>query len=231
MKRGRFPSFTLIEILIVITILGLLILGVLFSASVQMKKSRDARRKMDINVIQKALEEYYDTKGYYPPSLPGCSSSFNIGSTKIVSAIPCDPILKTSYSYITDGNGQSSWFKLYARLEYRQDPIIDLLGCRYGCGPECRYNYGVSSPNTKIDECPGPTPTPTTVLTPTPTPLQYVCGPGGGQLGRCELYIDPAGSQCPVVFPDDPTCDGGQACKNNQNRCKNACGQTKMCNQ
>ena len=61
-------GITLIELLIVISILGIMsVSGVgLYKASLE--RSKDARRKADIGTIQKALELYYNDYGQYPAS-------------------------------------------------------------------------------------------------------------------------------------------------------------------
>lgn len=219
-KQGVFLSFSLIEILIIVAILGVVVFLILVVVSVQLKKARDARRKADIEMLRKALDEYYDTFNYYPQTLPACDGSFKLGETNLISSVPCDPQTKKPYVYETDGKQYSAWYRLYAKLENTYDPIIDILGCRQGCGADCSYNYGVASPNIGLSYCPSSLPTAT------PTPLQYACSPGGGQLGQCELFDDPVKSQCPLVFPNDSQCllNGVNACSNPHNRCLNSSG-------
>lgn len=57
---------------------------------------------------------------------------------------------------------------------------------------------------------------------PTPTPALYVCAPGGGQSGSCEVYADPERSECPKVYTNNPTCNN--ECSDPHNRCKNSSG-------
>jgi len=83
-------------------------------------------------------------------------------------------------------------------LENLQDGGIDKVGCQNGCGPECQYNYGLSSSNILVNEgC---------VVT-------YSCSPGG----RCIEYEDPAISECPQIFINDSSCQN--ACSDRANRC------------
>ncbi|KKQ24095.1 MAG: General secretion pathway protein G [Candidatus Roizmanbacteria bacterium GW2011_GWC2_37_13] len=216
---------SLIEILIVVVILGILSFLLSLPIKAQLTKARDARRKLDFNLITKNLEQDYDSIGYYPQTLASCNQS---------DSIPCDPKTKTDYIYLSDGNEQSAWFKLYANLERDDDQIIDIVGCRYGCGPECQYNFGVSSPNIGLDYClPDITPTPTfieptsTPAAPRPTPILYACSPASGPMpeGQCEAYDDPILSECPKVYPNDPTC--ANECGDRDNRCRNASGKHK----
>ena len=233
MKR---QAFALIEILIVISILSILSTLITVTVPAQLRKARDARRKLDINSIYKPLEEYYDSANCYPQSLPSCNGQgINIGQTSFLQSLACDPKTKNSYIYVSDDTDCSSWFQLYANLENTDDRIIDLLGCQNGCGPDCKYNYGVSSPNKDLERCtptpPPQSPTPSITSgpspTPTPTPLQYVCSPASGPMpeGRCEPYAVPTLSQCPKIYPNDPTCN--YECSVKANRCKTAKGKYK----
>ncbi len=157
-------SFTLIELLIVIFILG--ILSSIFSINfvTSLKKGRDARRKTDLEQIQRALEMYYEDKKQYP--------TFNIFSydnnalceTKIDSEcgdektymqkIPNDPISGKSYEYQSNGTE----YRLYACLENNQQilPYDSLSGsptitcatqCQKKSGGTINCYWGVSSSN------------------------------------------------------------------------------------
>jgi type II secretory pathway pseudopilin PulG len=67
MKNGK-KSFTIIELLVIISIIGLLSSVVLVYVQGQIEKARDARRISDMDQIQKSLEIYFDKKGKYPDS-------------------------------------------------------------------------------------------------------------------------------------------------------------------
>lgn len=225
--QGKGKSFSLIEILVVIAILGVLAISSYIGISQQFKKVRDARRKADLNILRNALEEYYDSRNCYLETLPPCYSSLKLENNEFLSSIPCDPKTHFDYAYVSSGYQCSGHYKLYTKLELIDDPIIDFVSCRFGCGPECQYNYGVSSPNVGLDYCtptpPPPTTAPTTQpLPPTITPVQYVCAPGGGQSGLCEPFAIPTLSECPEIYPDNPTCNN--ACSTPANRCKSAKG-------
>ncbi|KKP86614.1 MAG: hypothetical protein UR89_C0018G0009 [Candidatus Roizmanbacteria bacterium GW2011_GWA2_35_8] len=243
----RVRGLSLIELLVVVAIIGLLLLIITPSISAQLQKGRDGKRKLDINLIQKGLEQYYDSTNCYPERLPECGHKLNIGSVSVLPGIPCDPKNKSFYPYITTGENCSPYFKLYAKLERSDDPNIKMSGCEFGCGPNCAYNYGLSSPNVALDYCeppvtplpaetltntPIPLPsTPTTIYisaTPSPTPIQYVCAPAAGPNpeGKCEPYAIPTLSECPRIYPNDPTCQ--YDCYLKDNRCKNAKGKFKQ---
>lgn len=67
MNHNPTKGFTLIELLVVIAIIALLSSVVLASLSTARLKARDANRIASLTQVQKALEMYYDSKGYYPP--------------------------------------------------------------------------------------------------------------------------------------------------------------------
>lgn len=59
-------GFTLVELLVVISIIGLLSSIVLASLNSARTKARDVRRRADLKQLQLALELYFDANGSYP---------------------------------------------------------------------------------------------------------------------------------------------------------------------
>ena len=59
-------SFTLIELLIVVAIIGILAALIIVSVTTASAKARDVKRQEDLRNIQKAVEMYYTTNGSYP---------------------------------------------------------------------------------------------------------------------------------------------------------------------
>lgn len=81
-KRTR--AFTLIELLIVITIIGILVVGLLPQLVGGSGRARDARRKGDLQQISLALESYYADHGSYPAvggTVTNCVSTLPIASS------------------------------------------------------------------------------------------------------------------------------------------------------
>lgn len=66
MKRN---AFTLLEILVVISIIGILVVLGTAAYSTTQKKGRDARRKADIKAIQNGFEQYQAKNNAYPTTL------------------------------------------------------------------------------------------------------------------------------------------------------------------
>jgi prepilin-type N-terminal cleavage/methylation domain-containing protein len=145
LKIIKTKGFTLIELLIVIAIIGVLSSVVLASLNTARMKARDSRRIQDLKQIKLALELYYDTNGYYPPSNCGwdCNgyrnsynpSSWNILAAELapyISTLPIDPInslnppwIETYYSYSYGNVGRitnAAQYDLSARLEDPNNP-------------------------------------------------------------------------------------------------------------
>ena len=61
-KRG----FTLIELVIVITVIAILASITVIGMNIYLKDARDSERASKVTIISEALEKYYDEKGEYP---------------------------------------------------------------------------------------------------------------------------------------------------------------------
>lgn len=165
MKRG----FTLVELLVVITIISILVSIGLGSFTTTQKKSRDAKRKAYLSQIAESLEAYYNDKGQYPAdndagNLMACgvdaeeectwgtSSMQNTTTgTVYIITLPQDPVAGHTYYY--DANLAQTSYQLYAYLENERDPVLDLLTLSSpDCGTDLICNYGISSLNTTPQE-------------------------------------------------------------------------------
>ena len=140
MKNGTWKiqcGFTLVEIVIVLTIIAILAVIVLAIYRTQTGKAIDARRKADLARIQVAIEEYEkDHNCYPPPQLLICDPG--IGLQPYLDKIPCDPTTNASYYYDYDINACASWYRLYANLNDTSGTPI---------GPNGAFNYNTGSPN------------------------------------------------------------------------------------
>ena len=144
----KLRAFTLIELLITITIISILLAAITISYQNAQKKTRDTKRKNDIVAIASALELYFEQNGTYP-DLP---SAIDVQSTNalqwenqsggsiagglvgggFIKDLPVDPInvagtdLDTNfqYSYIAYvlPSTQEHQYTILANLENNKDP-------------------------------------------------------------------------------------------------------------
>lgn len=145
--KTNVPAFTLIELLLVITIGGILVTGIIsvIDPVAQVQKATDARRKSDLSQVQRALELYYHDFNQYPPS-----AALNWGASwqPYMASLPKDTNSSKQYSYISTGQA----YYLYASLDRgAKDPQACNAGnpCANAGGANCGgvCNYGMSSPN------------------------------------------------------------------------------------
>lgn len=121
MRRKIFNSgFTLLELLVVISIIVILITMGLSSFSTAQKKGRDAKRKSDMKEVQNALEQYYSVCGYKYPLPTGSFYTPVICTTPGVSiaimpTIPSDP--RGITPYYCSGTCDSTNYTVCAGLE------------------------------------------------------------------------------------------------------------------
>ncbi|HBP50947.1 MAG: General secretion pathway protein G [Candidatus Shapirobacteria bacterium GW2011_GWE1_38_10] len=96
-------AFTLFELLVSISIIGILVAVASTSYSGAQKKARDSRRMEDLNSIQKALELYYSTNPTSPFTYPSVSGGQAVGMTPVyIQSWPRDP--KTGIPYVYNFN-------------------------------------------------------------------------------------------------------------------------------
>jgi len=143
----KTKGFTLVELLVVITIIGILSsIGLSTFTSAQIK-SRDAKRKTQLKQLADAFEAYYNDHGGYPAEADivwGAGFTDANGTVYMVK-LPADPTQGLAYSYLPAADFKS--FQIYARLENSNDPGLLTFTSPPACGTkEC--NYGISSSNT-----------------------------------------------------------------------------------
>jgi prepilin-type N-terminal cleavage/methylation domain-containing protein len=165
LKQG----FTLVELLIVISILGVLASIALVSFRSAQIRGRDAQRKNDLKQISSALELFYADYAKYPtatstsPDACPYNASTQTGSlctwgtgefrdvdangitkTTYFKVIPKDPVASFNYLYRVDATRQK--FQIFAHIENTQDP--SLITTSQTCGGANPCNFAVTSPNT-----------------------------------------------------------------------------------
>jgi general secretion pathway protein G len=90
MFQNRTKGFSLVEILVVTSIISLMASIVVSALSTASLKSRDAKRAASVRELKTALELYYNENGTYP-SVAGD----NVGTAVTNLAVPLNPYLKT----------------------------------------------------------------------------------------------------------------------------------------
>ncbi|HVZ58755.1 MAG TPA: type II secretion system protein GspG [Patescibacteria group bacterium] len=114
-------GFTLVELLIVISIIGILTALLTANFVGVRQRARDAQRKANIRQLQSAVELYRADVGHYPVrqttyrlnDTTACPTSQALvnGSVTYLSKVPCDPLGASVYNsgnyyyYTSDANG------------------------------------------------------------------------------------------------------------------------------
>ena len=115
LPAGR-QGFTLLELLVVISIIGILMAIGSVSFSTAQKKGRDSRRMGDMKAIQKSLEECYALDNKYPQTVSSDSSLECEGGTVTMNLVSDDPKPDEDYTYTVDAN-PATIYCLCAELE------------------------------------------------------------------------------------------------------------------
>lgn len=103
MKR---KGFTLVELMIVITVIAILSTIAVVSFTRVQKQSRDTKRKGDVRSLATALQAYFTEVNSYPATLTALTPTY-------IPSVPVDPngdTLVGSYSY--SQNGSTNMFTL-----------------------------------------------------------------------------------------------------------------------
>lgn len=137
-------GFTLMELLISVSIIAVLISIGIASYTTINKQSRDTRRKSDLEQVRSALEMYRADNGYYPSAGSGAWTAFSNLDTELVTtylpAMPTDPKRTASYTYkaTSVSGGNYYGYCLSAGLE-SEDPTDS-------CTPNTGDTYGIKNP-------------------------------------------------------------------------------------
>lgn len=98
-RSRRNRGMTLIEIMVVITILGLIAAAVGVAVIPQLEAARRDRASLDIKNIQGAMKLYYTKKGKYPDTASGLNA---LVEAQALEQMPKDP-WNNDYVYINEG--------------------------------------------------------------------------------------------------------------------------------
>lgn len=126
-RKTSNKGFSLVELLVVITIIAILSVAAYTAVGGQTIKAKNSRRMQDVSTIQQALEIYYAENGAYPNSL-SAGDAVNTNHRKVddtvlgkkyISNMPTDPwstsTKKVYYYYdVLTGNKQ---YQIAATIE------------------------------------------------------------------------------------------------------------------
>lgn len=150
MKIQR-SGFTLIEVLVAATIIAVLVAIGMVSYSSVNKRSRDAKRRGDLEQMRSALELYRSENGYYPAvNTLGWDTAANLSTELVPSfmpSIPSDPKspdIRYSYKPTTPGSGNYYGYCLSAKLETISVTTSTCTGSETDSVNE--HNYGSKNP-------------------------------------------------------------------------------------
>lgn len=100
MKKGN--GFTLIELMVSISIIAILTALAAISFTTAQKKARDARRTQDMKLLQLAAEQYASQNaGAYMTST---ATPWNVAGNTVLESLPIDPKNGSSYILSTSAN-------------------------------------------------------------------------------------------------------------------------------
>ena len=138
LKKTLQQGFTLIELMVVVSIIGILMAAGILAFTNAQQSARDSRRKADIDAISKAEEQYNNqNSGNYPlnANITSAITSYFPSGT-----LPVDP--KSAGAYTVTG-GVGSTYCACALLEKTGSGNATTAGaggvCAYGTGAGANY--------------------------------------------------------------------------------------------
>lgn len=122
-RQAESKGFTLIELLTVVSIIGILAALLTVSFANVSARSRDSKRKSDIQQIRSALELYKADNDSYPisPTLSTCGVAFVGGLVTYMAKIPCDPKSSAVYFYSSCAIAPCTTYTLASCIENAGD--------------------------------------------------------------------------------------------------------------
>lgn len=141
-------GFTLVELLIVVSIIGILTSFLMVNFIGAKSRARDAQRKSDMRQMQAAFELFRADVGNYPTNAQvACGSSLTNGGTTYMQKIPCDPLNTGQYIYTYTQTGGGTGYSLFACLENVNDSQKDAANnTTYCTGGTTNWSYTLTNP-------------------------------------------------------------------------------------
>ena len=132
----REKGFTLFELLVSISIIGILVALASVSYSAAQRKARNARRVQDMKAIQNAAEQYYSLSSYvYPTSRSG--AWMTPSGQVVLENYPSDP--KPDWTAYSSTTGTSSAYCICAQMEDGVGGNSSSNACVFSAGADDYY--------------------------------------------------------------------------------------------
>jgi general secretion pathway protein G len=97
MKRNTPEAgFTLLELLVVMTIIGILVAVAIPALRDSPQRAREAALREDLFTLRSTIDQYHGDKGYYPPDLQ------TLVTDGYLRQIPIDPMTKSRDTWVVD---------------------------------------------------------------------------------------------------------------------------------
>jgi general secretion pathway protein G len=93
--RSPMGGFTLLELLVVMTIIGILAAIAVPALRDSPQRAREATLKEDLFTMRSVIDQYHGDKGSYPPDLA------TLVSAGYIRKIPIDPMTKSADTWVT----------------------------------------------------------------------------------------------------------------------------------
>jgi general secretion pathway protein G len=90
----KYKGFTLVELLVVLSILALLLTLAVPRYFNSIEKAKDAALKHDLNTLRESLDKYYGDRGQYPKTLE------DLVEHKYIRKLPVDPITEKPNTWV-----------------------------------------------------------------------------------------------------------------------------------
>ncbi|MDO8488075.1 MAG: hypothetical protein Q7S31_02040 [bacterium] len=147
------------ELIFVLSVL-VVILGISqLQLRVGQMKARDAQRKADVELVGRALWNYYEVYEQFPAARDGqivmCGDILDLacgwGKDSLkdeegivyLRMLPQDPLISKGWQYVYEASPDGKGFRISVALEYRQDPAYKTnLTTSCSVGLQCNWYVG-----------------------------------------------------------------------------------------